>query len=153
MQSPFVSEAELGLLLWVHNRARWPQRCLQFLRSDYPLLGICFSEGIIEALRKKKVLVIPQVTTWFWEPAPLLLGVLTWYCSNRSPNQCLFGGGRTLIWSSKYEIFPSLQMNAGCVCIATTKRAVLCGEEQKDKAPWFNLGSWWLYSPREVASV
>lgn len=25
-------------------------------------------------------------------------------------------------------------MNAGCVCIATTKRAVLCGEEQKDKA-------------------
>lgn len=26
-------------------------------------------------------------------------------------------------------------MNAGCVCIATTKRAVLCGEEQKDKLP------------------
>lgn len=32
-------------------------------------------------------------------------------------------------------------MNAGCVCIATTKRAVLCGEEQKDKALGSVLGA------------
>lgn len=44
-------------------------------------------------------------------------------------------------------------MNGGCVCTATTKRAVSCGGEQKDKAPRFSSGSWWLCSPQEVASV
>lgn len=140
MQSPFVSEAKEGLLCWVHSWTRWPHKCLQFSRVYYPQLSIYFSEGS----EKTKFGHPSGYSMWagwrdrdkeYWHD-------IVW---KKCSNQCLFGGGEILIWASKYEIFSSLQMNAGCVCIATTKRAVLCGKEKKEKSS--SVQFWELMAP------